>query len=971
VILLFLPVKAHQQEIYGGQKKIRLGSRVPDHAVNLAYSYVPPLTPTENIQVTDTSGLILENVQAENARDIILYPDESHLLHTEDGKDYVPAETFLITNTFSKDSEGKLVPLYYIHRLQWPIYDSKGPDRFGFYRGKSITLVDRDDKSLDPSTYMIAIVPSSIGPNYYNVLIYTSFQSLPSDNYRAIYPAYVTDTTLATPVSKLVPGFTEQLNPQPAFRQRYNIMDVIDPANINQPWYYKTEAAEYGTTKIYGTRGILDDGRKPVEFHFRIYAQYTDAGGHTQIISSNWLADSCLNINSATPEEIQTLFQGSNMILRGGQTAAQILSSLVGPIPANATYHVESDNPLVNVGTDSLGNSPVLAWTNEDTGQIDLPQLYKAQTEDVPVNFGLEFHLISPDGSVDFVALTVPNLSIRQSMGWTNLKPIIRGELNFPAGFDKNTWILEVRPTSSVHADIGMKDLNTGWIVADFEGRMRIPYINLYTHQYVIGAQTNKKSSTFLSGYQVRLNNSRQIKPLYPREQSGMENWYIRIQNGRFQRSTFDENGDPIALLYLIPEYYRQAFDDTYGLPYRKIEGERPKIIGDRRIKLRYTPLFVDTDPSTNLPTNLRVIVNGVPVKAVSWNIADGSVELECLVKDTDVVTVDYYYSEFSYTYRGYYDERLNKFILLDLNPGKGHKYSLVQNHSLTKDPAYAEVTDVPGFTLIDKTIYLYLRPAAVLTSLMNVWAEPITLTNGSYTLEYMPLGPNRVTIYRQDDGTPIPYGSGATPSDPYWTINGQTITIVNADPNVQYLADYTYDSGVYRMKPTTFQANTLYHLFTPDPFSKDDILLAKIQVRPNSSMESINIIDTRSRGGGLLREIGRNIIEEIEPEANFYWDIGYWDGEPYPENSVVVIRLSENILKEYGGKFERQEVEAAVQKHIAFGTFFIIEYIHESDLIVQIPEGLVLDLVPGPDEGGVTVMTPTFDLTVEDLRWP
>lgn len=120
-----------------------------------------------------------------------------------------------------------------------------------------------------------------------------------------------------------------------------------------------------------------------------------------------------------------------------------------------------------------------------------------------------------------------------------------------------------------------------------------------------------------------------------------------------------------------------------------------------------------------------------------------------------------------------------------------------------------------------------------------------------------------------------------------------------------------------------------LYHkIDTASPDDEYDLLIGKIYVRHNTSLKSTQIIDTRSRGGGILESISETLRRELEPESDYYFDIGYYDGEMYMENSVVIIRLDNRLLKEYGGSFTQSQIEDVINKWIAFGTYYIIEYV-------------------------------------------
>jgi hypothetical protein len=178
----------------------------------------------------------------------------------------------------------------------------------------------------------------------------------------------------------------------------------------------------------------------------------------------------------------------------------------------------------------------------------------------------------------------------------------------------------------------------------------------------------------------------------------------------------------------------------------------------------------------------------------------------------------------------------------------------------------------------------------------------------------------------------------------------------------------YVYLKPIMRVAgnvATNIQSSTVFHTFEKqnDPLL---ILIAKIHVRPNSNLKSVQFVDSRLRGGGLKQEITDAIMREFEGESLFYWDIGNWDGTPYSENAVTVFRISRKILKEYGGRFTKAEVEERLNKHLGYGVLPIIEFIEDSDELLSIPEGLVLEVIEVNDNEDVIVEKPTFKLTVE-----
>ena len=125
---------------------------------------------------------------------------------------------------------------------------------------------------------------------------------------------------------------------------------------------------------------------------------------------------------------------------------------------------------------------------------------------------------------------------------------------------------------------------------------------------------------------------------------------------------------------------------------------------------------------------------------------------------------------------------------------------------------------------------------------------------------------------------------------------------------------------------PESFKRNCVRHSFYP--ITKDNaILLGQIVVRPHTVSEVIKVIDSRTKGGGIKPEFLNQALQ-IEPGSEYYWDLGFFDGKPYMEAGVGIIRLPKTLLKEYGGQFTSEYVDTAVKKYFAWGSLPIIEYV-------------------------------------------
>lgn len=149
---------------------------------------------------------------------------------------------------------------------------------------------------------------------------------------------------------------------------------------------------------------------------------------------------------------------------------------------------------------------------------------------------------------------------------------------------------------------------------------------------------------------------------------------------------------------------------------------------------------------------------------------------------------------------------------------------------------------------------------------------------------------------------------------------------------------------------------NCLYHKIDDcEPNQDWDIYVGSIYIRQNTSLHSTILIDGRTRGGGLIESMKDTLRKQLEPESDYYLDIGYYDGEPYQENGVIIIRLDQRLLKEFGGRFTKGDIELKVKRWLGLGVYPIIEYVDtytkrdmpQHSLITNDAYGNILDITP------------------------
>ena len=118
------------------------------------------------------------------------------------------------------------------------------------------------------------------------------------------------------------------------------------------------------------------------------------------------------------------------------------------------------------------------------------------------------------------------------------------------------------------------------------------------------------------------------------------------------------------------------------------------------------------------------------------------------------------------------------------------------------------------------------------------------------------------------------------------------------------------------------FDENPCYHNFTGDPSGNLDFYLGSVSLAPHAKTDDVSLTDTRSRGGGLRPEVDLEKVKEIQPESQFFWDIGYFDGKAFPSNGVLVVQIPRALQD------REDEVREKVNRHSAYGEYAIIDFV-------------------------------------------
>jgi hypothetical protein len=418
------------------------------------------------------------------------------------------------------------------------------------------------------------------------------------------------------------------------------------------------------------------------------------------------------------------------------------------------------------------------------------------------------------------------------------------------------------------------------------------------------------------SGFLVE-NFTKEIRVAHPQvNETGV--WRMRLEDGVIARhhvlrrsdntwlNKIFSPGDELVLFYSLPQAdlipYRTSDNALRDARVVEVSGIVVDLVDERTLQLPDLDL-VQINQVTINGSNLILSATGIinldtppPIGIfTAWDPVQGQLTLNRSVNPADEAILSYRYREYQVVYEGYLGDD-GVFHDLDLNPSPGHFYDGGRSTS--------ELLNIP--------VYLYLLPTA---------AYKVTDSGGNFTQERK--------IYTADRWSPslLRWERTAAPvsnSDPVPTnpcLQRSTFGSIYFG-SARFVDDGTVEGLAVSSATGTTLANY-----------PSAIVLAKLYVTSNAQIDNVKVIDTRTRGGGILETT--NVDDFTLPgatrqEINTYWDVAGWDGQPVPLSAVVIVEIPSGVLTGANGytQYSQDEIEAIVNQHIASGIKAIIRYI-------------------------------------------
>jgi hypothetical protein len=102
-----------------------------------------------------------------------------------------------------------------------------------------------------------------------------------------------------------------------------------------------------------------------------------------------------------------------------------------------------------------------------------------------------------------------------------------------------------------------------------------------------------------------------------------------------------------------------------------------------------------------------------------------------------------------------------------------------------------------------------------------------------------------------------------------------------------------------------------------PTPATGTNQIFANLVVGTGIGVQNFTVADVRQRGGGL------DSNDQDIPQAIECWDLGFWDGKPYPIGGTMAIYVPSNTLS----VMSRNDIQSKIQAALPMGTLAIIHY--------------------------------------------
>jgi hypothetical protein len=474
---------------------------------------------------------------------------------------------------------------------------------------------------------------------------------------------------------------------------------------------------------------------------------------------------------------------------------------------------------------------------------------------------------------IAFQPLKVTELLIDTSTGvvYNNLESYFKAANNYNCYYVKYT----VNDNGSIHTFVELLDNTPVYRIATFNDLDSDLQIIVDGRKVYLLDETDTGFDVTLpivNTYAYKLLSSSRIQVLPPVANQPEDPWYVRISNGKFYSTS-----GALTNKYYIAEFNTQTFWPEPPFKKASLEG--------------------------------ALVLSSTIIKVDQYNIAeDDTLDMGITMQISDIsgnavaafTTLDIYVGQIANNGKVYQ---------------KWTQLSPIGIRSLDRKTGLLDIEGLALNSSWDVTIDYYYTETNYVFSLINF--NPVSNKDALTTKTVIFIDPDSSTITK--DQTIY-----------YLTADQSGRVIASNWPNFNNTTQKTIINDrylYYGLKPSWQTGYGSWEDFI-DVYTAEGsgafLILADVTVAVGASAKDLTIIDSRYRGGGI-REEKYNEVLAAHPEVAWCWDIGCWDGLPFPGNATFLVEVPATVLEGAGGTLTEQEVKDIVKRHVAAGVYPVI----------------------------------------------
>lgn len=106
-------------------------------------------------------------------------------------------------------------------------------------------------------------------------------------------------------------------------------------------------------------------------------------------------------------------------------------------------------------------------------------------------------------------------------------------------------------------------------------------------------------------------------------------------------------------------------------------------------------------------------------------------------------------------------------------------------------------------------------------------------------------------------------------------------------------------------------------------------IMIGVVYISPALHIEDLQMFDTRTRGGGALKELALAEMQKAVKDSVGYWDINFGAGFSYQTGSFIIVRLPKELKEQFP---DVQDIKDTIDRNITVGVQYKIETLQGED---------------------------------------